>query len=144
MRCRGTSSRHSTESVSNQNFTRDGEEFTKVLTAAADAKVDHIDNLLEFGKYCEELSWNHRTTTLHQSETSGIAERAARRIKEETSAVLLQSGSNHKWLDSMECYCCLRDDQDLLADGKSQNERRLGESFQDMLCSRENFGKKIL
>ena len=39
----------------------------------------------------------------------------------------------------MECCCCLRDDQDLLADGKSQNERRLGESFEDMLCSRGEF-----
>ena len=31
---------------------------------------------------------------------------------------------NKWWLDSMQCYCCLRDDQDFLADGKSQNERR--------------------
>ena len=29
----------------------------------------------------------------------------------------------------MECCCYLRDDQDLLADGKSQHERRFGESF---------------
>ena len=66
------------------------------------------------------------------------------RAEEETSVVLLQSGSDEKWwFDSVECYCCLRDDQDLLADGKSQNERRFGESFQDMLCSRCEFGKKI-
>ena len=45
-------------------------------------KVIHTYNLLEFGKYCEELSWNHRTTSLHRSETSGIAERAVRGIKE--------------------------------------------------------------
>ena len=52
------------------------------------------------------------------------------RAKEETSAILSQSGSDDKWwLDSMECHWkCLRDDQDLLADGKSQNERRFGES----------------
>ena len=31
IRCRGTSSRHSMESISNQNFTGDWEEFTKVL-----------------------------------------------------------------------------------------------------------------
>ena len=93
-------------------------------------KVIHTYNLWKFGKYCEESSWNHRATTLHRSETSGIAERAVRRQKEETSAVLLQSGSDDKWRsDSMECYCCLRDDQDLLADGKSQNERRYGASF---------------
>ena len=29
----------------------------------------------------------------------------------------------------MECCCCLRNDQDVLADGKSQNERRFGKSF---------------
>ena len=73
---------------------------------------------------------NHRTATLHRAKTSGIAERAVRRMKEETSAVLLSSGSDDKWWsDSMECYYCLRDDQDLLEDGKSQNERRFGESF---------------
>ena len=33
----------------------------------------------------------------------------------------------------------LRDIQDLLADGKSQNERIFGESFQDMLYSRGEF-----
>ena len=46
-------------------------------------QVINTDNLLEFGGHCGELSWNHRTTTLHRSETSGIAERAVRRAKEE-------------------------------------------------------------
>ena len=65
-------------------------------------KVIHMCNSLEFGKYCEASSWNHPTTTLHRSEISGIAERAARRIKEGTSAVFLQSGSDDKqWLDSV-------------------------------------------
>ena len=39
----------------------------------------------------------------------------------------------------MECYYYLRDDQGLLADGKSQNGRRLGESFSDMLFSPGDF-----
>ena len=47
---------------------------------------------MAFGKSCEDLSWNHRTSTPFRSETNGIAERAARRVKEGTSAVLLQSG----------------------------------------------------
>ena len=103
-------------------------------------KVIHRYNLLEFGKLCEELSWNHRTTTPSQSEASGIAERAVRRIKEVTSAVLLQSGLAEKWWsDSMECYYYLLDVQDLLADRKSQYERRfLGHAF-----SRMEFGKKM-
>ena len=55
-------------------------------------KVIYTEKSLEFGKYCEELSWNHCTSTSHRSETDGFAERAVRRIKEGTSAVLLQSG----------------------------------------------------
>ena len=108
----------------------------KFIETVAEAKRYSYGHLLEFGKYCEELSWNYRTTTLHRSETSGIAERAARRITEETSAVLLQSASDDKWWsDSMKCCCYLRNDQELLANGKSQNERRFGE-FQGMPCSR--------
>ena len=61
---------------------------------------------------------------------NGIAERAARRVKEGTSAVLLQSGLNESWwADSMECYTYLRNMQDLLCDGKTPNERRFGEPF---------------
>ena len=61
-------------------------------------------------------------------ETNGIAERAVRRIKEGTSAVLLQSGLDEKWwADSMECHCYLRNIQDLLSDGKTPYERRFGE-----------------
>ena len=44
----------------------------------------------------------------------------------------------------MECYYYLPDDQDLLADGKSQNERRFGEPFKDMLCSRQFWEEDIL
>ena len=59
-------------------------------------EVINIDNSLEFGKACEDLSWNHCTSTPHRSETNGIAERAVRRVKEGTSAVLLQSGLDEK------------------------------------------------
>ena len=88
----------------------------------------YTDNSLEFGKSCEDLTWSHRTSTPHRSETKGIAERAVRRVKEGTSAVLLQSGLDEKWwADSMECYCYLRTIEDLLAGGKTLYERRLGE-----------------
>ena len=53
-----------------------------------------------------------------------------RRVKEVTSALLLQSGLDEKWLaDSMECYCYLRNIQDLLSDGKTPYERRFGMPF---------------
>ena len=64
-------------------------------------KIIYTDNSLEFGKACEDLSWNHCTSTPHRSETNGIAERAVRRVKDGTSAVLLQSGlDEHWWADS--------------------------------------------
>ena len=80
----------------------------KFLEPERKPKVIHTDNSLEFGKACEDLSWNHCTSTPHRSETNGIAERAVRRVKEGTSAVLMQSGLNESWwADSMECYTTL-------------------------------------
>ena len=93
-------------------------------------EVIHTDNSLEFGNACEDLSWNHCTSTPHRSETNGIAERAVRRVKEGTSAVWLQSDLDESWwADSMECYTYLRNIQDLFSDGKTQYERRFGEPF---------------
>ena len=59
----------------------------KFLEPTRKTNVIYIDNALEFGKYCEDLSWNHCTSTPHKSETNGIPERAVRRVKEGTSAV---------------------------------------------------------
>ena len=102
----------------------------KFLEPERKPKVIYTDNSLEFGKACEDLSWNHCTSTPHRSETNGIAERAVRRVKEGMSAVLLQSGLDEKWwADSMECYTYLRNIQDLLSDGKTPYERRFGKPF---------------
>ena len=102
----------------------------KFLEPTRKPTVIYTNNSLEFGKACEDLSWNHCTSTPHRSETNGIAERAVRRIKEGTSAVLLQSGLDEKWwADSMECYCYLRNIQDLLSGEKTPYERRFGLPF---------------
>ena len=61
----------------------------KILEPERKPKVIYTVNSLEFGKACEDLSWNHCTSTPHRSKTNGIAERAVRRVKEGTSAVLL-------------------------------------------------------
>ena len=76
----------------------------KFLEPNRTPKVIYTDNSLEFGKACEDLSWNHCTSTSHRSETNGIAERVVRGVTEGTSAVLLQSGLDEKWwADSMDC-----------------------------------------
>ena len=48
IRCRGTRWSPSVESVSNQNFTGDGEEFTKVPTAVAAAKSNSYEQFVRF------------------------------------------------------------------------------------------------
>ena len=102
----------------------------KFLEPERKPKVIYTDNSLEFGTACEDLSWNHCTSSPHRSETNGIAERAVRRVKEGTSAVLLQSGLNESWwADSMECYIYLRNVTDLLSD----YERRFGQPFKGLI-----------
>ena len=102
----------------------------KFLEPSKEPTVIYTDNSLEFGNASEDLSWNHCTSTPHRSETNGIAERAVRRVKDGTSAVLLQSGLNESWwADSMECYTYLRNVSDLLSDGKTPYERRFGQPF---------------
>ena len=103
----------------------------KFLEPERKPKVIYTDNSLEFGEACEDLSWNHCTSTPHRSETNGIAERAVRRVKEGTSAVLLQSG--RWWADSMECYTYLRNVTDLLSDGKTPMKDVLGNHLKDLL-----------
>ena len=98
---------------------------TIVITANGEVQTHE-----EATVYVKDLSWNHCTSTTHRSETNGIAERAVGRVKEGTSAVLLQSGLNQSWwADSMECYTCLRNVTDLLSDGKTPYERRFGQPF---------------
>ena len=53
--------------------------FPKFLEPTRKPKVIYTDNSLEFCKACENLSWNHCTSTPHRSETNEIAERAVRR-----------------------------------------------------------------
>ena len=53
----------------------------KFLEPDRKPKVIYTDNSLEFGKACEDLSWNHCTSTPHRSETNGIAEKSSAQSK---------------------------------------------------------------
>ena len=93
-RCRGSRSCHSMDSVLcvHKTSQETEESSRKFLEQSQKPKVVYTANSLDFGKACEDLSWNHCSSTPHRSETNGIAERAVRRVKEGTSAVLLRSG----------------------------------------------------
>ena len=57
-------------------------------------KVIYTDNSLECGKSCDDLSWDHCTSTPHRSETNGIAERALRCY---CSSVWVTTGGRILW-----------------------------------------------
>ena len=95
----------------------------------------------QFGKARQDLSWNHCTSTPHCSEANGTAGRVGRRIKEGTSAVLLQSGLDETWWpDSMQCYCYLRNIHDILSNGKTPYERLFREPLKEPIIP---FGSMI-
>ena len=85
IRCRGTRSSHSM----NKNFIRVKQKllrrrkgvYESNLEPSEKPEVFYTDNRLEFGKSCEDSSWNHCASTPHRSETHGVAERAVRRMK---------------------------------------------------------------
>ena len=98
--------------------------MSKFMESSHMLKVAYRENSIEFGKAFEDLSWNQHLI----DPTNGIAERAVRRVKEGTSAVSPPSGLDERSSsDFMECYCYLRNVQDLLADGKTPYARRFGE-----------------
>ena len=55
-------------------FHRRERRLQKFLDPTKKPNVIYTDNFVEFGKACEDLSWNHCTSTPHRSETNGIAE----------------------------------------------------------------------
>ena len=100
-------------SVQNKNFTRNPEKLAIVLELDRKPKVIYIDNSLEFGKACADLSWNHCTSTPHRSETNGIAGSAQSERRYLCNIVAIRSGKN--WCAvCMKCYTYLRNIQDLL------------------------------
>ena len=102
----------------------------KFLKPDKNRKVIYTDNSLWFGNAGKDLFWNRCMSTQHRSKTNGIAERAVRKFKEGTFAVLLQSGLNESWwADSMTCYTYLRNVTDLLSDGKTPYEKRFGQLY---------------
>ena len=63
---RGSGPSHSMDpgvSVQKQDFTRNPEKLAKVPGTREETKVIYTDSSLEFGKACEDLSWNHCTST---------------------------------------------------------------------------------
>ena len=101
----------------------------------------YVDNAPELLKALEELNWNHDTSTPHRPETNGVAERAVRRVKEGTSATLLQSGLTEEWWqEAMDCYCFLRCVHDKVQGDQTAFEKRFTKPFKGPIIP---FGAQI-
>ena len=70
-------------------------EWRKLHIRTVDRRELH-GQLFGFWQILEELSWNHCTSTLHRSETTGTTESAVRRIKGGTFSIQLQSGLDER------------------------------------------------
>ena len=102
----------------------------KFMEPTRKPKVIYTDGSLEFDKSCEELSWNHCASTPHCSETNRLLrERYAGLKKGHLLYCCNQVWMEKWWTDSMECYCYLRNIQDLLSYGKTPYDRRFGMPF---------------
>ena len=80
--------------------------FQRYLGPDVKAKHVYTDNLKEFQCSLADLAVSHDTCTPYTPATNGIAERAVRRVKEGTSACLVQSGLADGWChNSVQCFC---------------------------------------
>ena len=89
-------------SVQNKNLSGNTKELAKFLEPNRKLKVMDTDSSLEFGKACEDLPWNHCTSTSHRSEINRIGKRAMCRVKEGTlqfccSQVWMKNGGQIPW-----------------------------------------------
>ena len=93
-------------------------------------KYIFTDNSKELEKAAKDLGWLHDTSTPYRPETNGVAERDVRRIKEGTSAAIVQSGWDEVWWpEAMRCYCFLHNVVDVLANGHTAYFNRFGIDF---------------
>ena len=69
------------------------------------------------------------TMWINEIESAKSTENAVRRVKQDTSALLVPSRLFRYVVESMECFCYLRNIKDKVAARMSLNERRCGTSF---------------
>ena len=99
----------------------------KFLEPTRKPKVIYTDNSLEFGKSCEELSWNHCASTPHRAEHMGLPKEQCAEWKKGhlwcyCSPVWVTSGGRILWNVTAIC-------ETFLSDGKTPYERRFGMPF---------------
>ena len=132
-RCSGTRLGNTVDTIIpmwNRNFWGNAEELATVLGADEETK-SHLD--WQFPRIWQSL-WRSFLESFYVNTAQIGSKRdgckSQRRVKEGTSAALMQSGLDKEWwADSMERCCYLRNVQDLLSDGKTPYEKQFGMPF---------------
>ena len=77
----------------------------------------YTDNPMEFANPSTALAWTHDTSTPHRLQTNGVAEKAVRWVKSETTSALIQSDLLEEWWhETVEYYCHLLNICDKMTD----------------------------
>ena len=117
--------------VWNLIFSGDGKEFTKVSLADGQAESHlhwpFIRIWLLLWRFIME-SPNFNTSSIRDE--WDFWKRGTQSRRRNVCCICCNQAWLKWWADSTECYCFLRNVQDLLADGKIPYERRFGEPFQ--------------
>ena len=99
--------------------------FQKFLGPQTTPGITYIDNSKELEKACADLGYLQDTSRPHRPQTNCVAARAVRRVKEGTSAALIQSGlASMWWPTAMMCYCMLRNIVDMQAARVSEDHSK--------------------
>ena len=78
----------------------------KFLEPERKPKVIYTDNSLEFGKACEDLSWNHCTSTPRRSETNIVTDVVLIVI---VAVIVVNDDDHHHQIRSETLLCSLKD-----------------------------------
>jgi len=104
--------------------------FQRFLGPDILAKHVYTDNSKEFAAALDKMCVCHDTCTPYTPASNRIAERAVRRVKEGTTASLVQSGlSDRWWHKAMMAFCYLRNVHDQGPDGETTYEKRFKVKF---------------
>ena len=131
-------------SVANQNFTGDGEECTKVLIAVAEAKSYSYVQFIRFGQVLWRISMessNNDTSSIRDKRNCRMSCTSNRR-RDISRIIAIWIG----WWVVVGFFEMLLLSSKWPRPPRRQEiskKRRFGASFQDMLCSRPEFGKTI-
>ena len=115
----------------NKSFAGGGEESTKISRAVTKAQSYLVWQFIRMWQILWRFimeSSNVHTISLRNKRNCRTSYTTSKRGEHQPYYCNLD-WTKSGWSDSMECCCYLRNDQDLMADGKTPYERRFGESI---------------